>query len=135
MIRESLIGSDVNRSVKQSFHKIYKRIKAKYHLFFFLMIGTLVFRTFSYMRIRMDGAFTIEPLRENEISPTDTVLLAIQEAAMNIVLLCYFYGIDLRDKQKDDHSFEHSIVDGLAERASEATKKAHRGKQSSIYQN
>ena len=59
--------------------------------------------------------------------------MAIQELVMNFVLLCYFYGIDLRENQKDDSAFVNSIVDGLMERQSIMTLKDPHSKNSTYY--
>jgi len=80
------------------------------------MILALLLRTYLYMSVRMQGTFILQPLRETEVSLSDTVLMAVQELAMNFVLLSYFYGIDLKENPKDDTAFMNSIVDGLIER-------------------
>ncbi len=62
------------------------------------------------------------PQKSNAIPPDHVYWMSIQEAIMNVVLLCYFYGLNIRDQQKDQSSYEDQLVDGLFERPSVLVK-------------
>jgi hypothetical protein len=71
------------------------RIKTRFHIFFCLFLGALLFRTYFYVALRMTELEDIKGLENWDLVPPNLVyLMGLEEFAQNFVLLCYFFGVN-----------------------------------------